>query len=724
MYKLIGKFSKIIWRNNTNDMIVVNFKINNNQEKNKELLNINKSDNYVKLILDNDDFDLKINYEVEIEPKKSLKYGTSYFVKSKIVIYQSDKESAIAFLCSKLFYGISGKTAKKIIDVFDVNFLEDPKKYENELIDLIGVKKAKTIIDGIEKQSSFEKIYRKFIENSLSLSLLETIDKVIPTQQISDFISSDELFLLIEKINEINFIELNKINKVFNLNYSIKLRNKYLILWSIYNCENNGSTIFHFKLIYSEANKYFLITRLEFEEAIKDLIKDELIVFDKNEQTIIANSTYRKEKFIVDKLWKLNNSSPLIKKINYEKLQIDNLDIEQVNILKSVIKNNVSIITGPPGSGKTFIVSYIIKNLNQLGFNEIELLAPTGKAATQISVKSNKNAKTIHSFLKYNKIDFDINEQFPSDASIIVIDEFSMIDIKLFYSILIACPKLKKIIIIGDKNQLPSIKCGYLLNDFLESKLFPSFFLNKIYRQNEESSIIKNALLINEGKIPLFINNTSLIECFLENDFYEKTKEYILKYLSTNENLYNQQILIPIYAGLAGIDNINKMVQEIVNDSKIPLINLNNLVFYKNDKVIQLENDIEKNVFNGEIGYIDSVLYDSNNKKEINKIYIKFNNKIISYSLSEFSSSIKLAYAISIHKFQGSECDDILLLLSNKNPKMITKKLFYTAYTRASKTIVLLSNWDIIKHALQNDKDSLRRCDILKIIQNKKTLNN
>ena len=357
-----------------------------------------------------------------------------------------------------------------------------------------------------------------------------------------------------------------------------------------------------------------------------------------------------------------------------------------------------------------------MKNLIDLDLGKVELLAPTGKAATQISLKTGLGARTIHSFLKYNKISFDVNEKNPSDAEIIIIDEFSMINVFNFYSILVATPKLKKLILIGDKNQLPSIGAGYLLNDLITSKQFLVSTLNKIYRQSEGSNIIKNALMINENQMPQFNNpETKMFEVHDPNQAYLLTKKYLSQYLKTHQNLVRQQILIPMYAGEAGIDNINLLVQKLVNQKQTLLFKTKTNHFYFNDKVIQLENDTDKNVFNGEIGYIKSVFF--NERDEVETIEIKFDNRLIDYTLTEFNQAIKLAYAISIHKFQGSECDDVLIIFLNEHSRMLTKKLFYTAYTRAIKSVLLISNSDLIKKTVANDADSLRHCNLITLLK-------
>ncbi|MBR3832670.1 MAG: ATP-binding domain-containing protein [Mycoplasmataceae bacterium] len=291
-----------------------------------------------------------------------------------------------------------------------------------------------------------------------------------------------------------------------------------------------------------------------------------------------------------------------------------------------------------------------------------------------------------------------------------------MIDINLFYALLIACPKLKQIIIVGDKDQLPPIGPGFLLNDFILSKKIPLTVLEKIYRQNEGSLISKNSFLIKDSKLPIFDEKESILINLNSTDDIENIVISVFKkYLENNKDLNEFQILIPMYNFSTGIDNINLLIQNYINRNNEVLFVSNSKKFYKFDKVIQLENEIDKNVFNGEIGKIIDIRLDEDTN-QLSSILIEFSNsKIIEYSQSEFNKNIKLAYAISIHKFQGSECLETLLIFSKEHQSMFSKKLFYTAYTRARKKVILISTIENVKKCLENDKDSVRTCNILKL---------
>lgn len=702
-----GKFTKIIYSSPESNFFVVDFKIEKNQDDVKAKLNIKESSNSVVVILHDQDFELKILYEIQVEKQISKKYGFSYIVLNKIIVWSNDQESAINFLSSKLFKGIRTVTATKIVQNIGLKLFDNPQKYKIELDKLIGIKKSEIVINGLVDQSIFNQIYKKFLDKRLSINILNVISKIFSKNELNNFLENS-VFDLIELIESVDFFELNKIAKEFYRNYNEEIVLQYLTLWSIYEFEKRGSTIINILDIYNKVKQYHIIDKAIFTSILKQLVVNNKIIIHDDKKNLSSMLIFNKEKYIANKLKKLNN-----KKTNYQlnKLISENLDKVQKEALNNSLENSFSIISGSPGTGKTLLIKLIMENLNKINKKNIELLAPTGKAATQISKKTLQNAKTIHSFLKYNKINFDINEKNPSNVEIIIIDEFSMININLFYSVLKATPKLKHLILIGDHNQLPSIGAGYILNDLINSNYFKVNKLEKIYRQSEGSNIINNALLINKSQMPIFNKNeTPLFECINDVQVIEFIKHYVKEYLNKNDNLFNQQILIPMYSGVCGIDNVNIVVQKIVNQNKDMLFKTTINSFYKGDKVIQLENDIDKNIFNGEIGYINDVVFKNN--QQVEKVIIKFDERKIEYTLSQFNENIKLAYAISIHKFQGSECNDILILLLNNHLNMLSKKLFYTAYTRAMKSVSIISSLNIIKRTINNDIDSQRKCNL------------
>lgn len=713
--KIKGRFRKIIY-SNKNNFHVLSFKIFPNQVEQKNNLQISENLNSINVISRTLDLDLTLDYEIElnVEIKNNSKYKISYYLVNKEIFVSNEKESLIRYLSSSLFKGISSKTATKLVEQIGLDFINDIQKYEEKIVNVIGSKKTKIILEGINKNNEFNEIYKIFLDKNFSTSIFNIINNQ-KTQNIKSFLEKN-IFDLINDNLDLNFLDLDQIALYFYKDYSLDISNQYLILFETFRLENEGSTINKIENIFLRVNQYRLISIENFKKYLINLYKEEKIIIHQDKESITSKKIFEKEKFIVDQILKISKQK-LDSKIDLDNLIIlETLDDVQKNSIISALSNSISIITGGPGTGKTLLIDLIIKNLEKLNIKKIELLAPTGKAADQITKRTNRLAKTIHSFLKWNKTEFEINQKNPSNVEVIIIDEFSMIDINLFYALLIACPKLKQIIIVGDKDQLPPIGPGFLLNDFILSKKIPLTVLEKIYRQNEGSLISKNSFLIKDSKLPIFDEKESILINLNSTDDIENIVISVFKkYLENNKDLNEFQILIPMYNFSTGIDNINLLIQNYINRNNEALFVSNSKKFYKFDKVIQLENEIDKNVFNGEIGKIIDIHLDKNTN-QLSSILIEFSNsKIIEYSQSEFNKNIKLAYAISIHKFQGSECLETLLIFSKEHQSMFSKKLFYTAYTRARKKVILISTIDNIKKCLENDKDSIRTCNILKL---------
>lgn len=713
--KIKGRFRKIIY-SNKNNFHVLSFKIFPNQVEQKNNLQISENLNSINVISRTLDLDLTLDYEIElnVEIKNNSKYKISYYLVNKEIFVSNEKESLIRYLSSSLFKGISSKTATKLVEQIGLDFINDIQKYEEKIVNVIGSKKTKIILEGINQNNEFNEIYKIFLDKNFSTSIFNIINNQ-KTQNIKSFLEKN-IFDLINDNLDLNFLDLDQIALYFYKDYSLDISNQYLILFETFRLENEGSTINKIENIFLKVNQYRSISIENFKKYLINLYKEEKIIIHQDKESITSKKIFEKEKFIVDQILKISKQK-LNSKIDLDNLIIlEALDDVQKNSIISALSNSISIITGGPGTGKTLLIDLIIKNLEKLNIKKIELLAPTGKAADQITKRTNRLAKTIHSFLKWNKTEFEINQKNPSNVEVIIIDEFSMIDINLFYALLIACPKLKQIIIVGDKDQLPPIGPGFLLNDFILSKKIPLTVLEKIYRQNEGSLISKNSFLIKDSKLPIFDEKESILINLNSTDDIENIVISVFKkYLENNKDLNEFQILIPMYNFSTGIDNINLLIQNYINRNNEVLFVSNSKKFYKFDKVIQLENEIDKNVFNGEIGKIIDIHLDKNTN-QLSSILIEFSDsKIIEYSQSEFNKNIKLAYAISIHKFQGSECLETLLIFSKEHQSMFSKKLFYTAYTRARKKVILISTIDNIKKCLENDKDSIRTCNILKL---------
>lgn len=703
MILLKGKFVKYIYQNIENGFAVAIFRLEpNSKSENNELLSFNSN---ITVSMKNIEIPISKLCTINVIESKNIKYKNSFELLSVEKNIVDSVVAAIDYLSSKKFTNITKTIATKIINNIGIDFLKNPENNFDELKKIISTKKASLLVEQINEKKKYQQIQEKFSENNLSMRLLYIIEKRYKDDDLIEFLEND-IYSILEWEENINFFDVDNIAEIFLKGFSNDIRLEKYICWSLVNLSfSTGSTIFEIKDLYFSIAKTLGITKEEFLNSVKKLVEKELVVASEDKKSITAKSIFDKEVYISNRLIELSNKKiPLFQ----SKILNDGIDEIQNEALIYALNNSITIISGYPGTGKTTLVDKFVKNLLNAEPNSFNLLAPTGKAAYQIFLKTGHTARTIHSFLGMKKGSniFRVNEQNPSNVKTLIIDEFSMINIDLFYSLLIGCPNLNRLILIGDKNQLPSIGSGYLLNDIIASKKFKTFLLKKIYRQEFESSIISIALAINNQEMPTFNKK----ECIFIEQKEEIAKNDIMRkidyYIENMVNLDDYQILVPMYSGECGIDKLNILIQEKYSKNK-KSIEIRNQFFYIGDKIIQIENDNEANVFNGEIGYICE--FNPNNE-----ITVKFEDgKIIRYTQTNFLKNIKLAYAISIHKFQGSESKNIILVLYYSHYTLLSKKLLYTAVTRASENLIIFGEKKAIEACINNDNDSKRIGNIL-----------
>ncbi|MBQ6477513.1 MAG: AAA family ATPase, partial [Bacilli bacterium] len=463
-----------------------------------------------------------------------------------------------------------------------------------------------------------------------------------------------------------------------------------------------------------------------FKESINSLEKDLLIVVDDDKYYL--KDMYEAEHLIVRRLKVLSHTeSTTYKKIDkyLEDVQ-DNLNIkyndDQINAIKATLEEKLLIITGGPGTGKTTIMKGIIelyRELEKISYSslleKVALLAPTGRAAKRMSEETDLPAYTIHRFLKWNKESnkFQVNEYHKSKVEFIIVDEASMVDTLLFSSLLKGISVNTKIILVGDDEQLPSVGAGNLLHDLIDSNTIKISRLTKLYRQSSKSNIIKLAYDIRNESINYDNFNKDEDLTFIESNEIDIIKEIEDISKTYQDVSYKDfQILVPMYKGINGIDNINERIKNIYNpkskDKKEIVIGDTN--FRENDKVIQLTNQPEDNIYNGDIGIIERIV--TTPKKEI---YIDYDGNLVKYVPSNFNN-FRLAYAISIHKSQGSEFDYVVMPIIRSYNRMLYKKLIYTAVTRAKKNLYVIGSKSSLDLAIKNNTEGLRRTTIKELL--------
>ncbi|MDD2435298.1 MAG: AAA family ATPase, partial [Bacilli bacterium] len=400
-------------------------------------------------------------------------------------------------------------------------------------------------------------------------------------------------------------------------------------------------------------------------------------------------------------------------------------DKQKEAIIKA-LENNILIITGGPGTGKTTVINAIVElysQVNELDYDtltqKIALLAPTGRASKRMSETTNLPAMTIHRFLKWNKEtnSFAVNEYDKANSHLIIVDEVSMIDISLLDNLLKGLSKNIKLVLVGDYNQLPSVGPGQVLKDLIESDIVDTIHLDLLYRQDENSYINTLASEIKEDNLSEGFLETKSDYTFLEctnASLKHNIKNLCQQICDKGYDYKRVQVMAPMYYGENGIDNLNKELQEIFNPPHPDKreITFSDVVFRENDKVLQLVNMPDENVYNGDIGVIKSIIYANTSKTKKNEIHIDFDGNIIKYTPKDFIK-IKHAFIISIHKSQGSEFEVVIIPVCSSYKRMLYRKLIYTGITRTKKKLILIGEPSSFVYSVHNNNEYIRKTSLL-----------
>ena len=667
----------------------------------------------------------------------------------KVIEYKKslpeNKNSILRYLSSGAIKGIGAKTAKKIVDEYGEDSFDVIENHPDWLTNISGISRKKayeisfdfkeksdvreimTFSVGLISVENAIKIYKKWGRNAVEI--LKENPYTICSEHIGiSFKSADEL----------------AINTGMSLDnkYRIEAGIKYVL--GVY-ASRDGHIYVKKDLLVDSVSKYIGVEKSSILSVLDDgngiLGVTQLVI--ENESCVALNHLYFAEINIAKKLKHINKHAISLDNANLEYVvseleQRDGIEyaIMQKKAIFECLKNGVTVLTGGPGTGKTTIVKALLHIFNHLDM-KCALCAPTGRASKRMSEATGFEAKTIHRLLEVSSSKqlsdepkFLRNDSNPLDAEVIIVDESSMLDVRLMSSLLLAIKTGARLILIGDIDQLPSVGEGNVLNDIIASGAFSIVCLNEVFRQAKDSGIVTNAHKINNGEIP------NLNEKY--NDFFfisiddEKIPEYIVDLCKNRlpkkyglDVLSQIQVITPTKKGSIGAPNLNFALQSELNKSSPSKPQLNkgqSKIFRMGDKVMQIKNnyDIEwvddKNgiellgtgIFNGDVGYIKGVNEDI--------VIVDYNGKIVEYHPDEIDE-LDHSYAITVHKSQGSEYPIVIIPISSACPPILmTRNLIYTALTRAEKMVILVGNEQVLSHMIENDIRAVRNTTLKRLL--------
>lgn len=715
-----GTISKIIYRNNSNGYTVGLIKIKESDEE------VGKIETFTGVL---PEFNEKTIYQLNGTFTTHNKYGYQFQVDSFEIVLPEKKDELVDFLSSDLF-PIGEKTAKKIVGAFGEDTIDVILNNKEKLLEIprLGIEKINKINNILKEYQSTSNIVlelnRMGFNTKDSLMLLNKYkDKVIR-------IIDNNIYDLIDNIN-LNFKEIDTI--AINNKYDLydERRVEALIIYLLNEITfEQGDTYSFFQEIYNSIIKYLPDLKSEdLEYYLIKLSKQKRVVIKKEKYYL--KELYDAEEYIADRIYRLNNMErrklPKLKeKIKELEQKIGiTYDESQKNAIITSLNNNFTITTGGPGTGKTTIIKGIIRMLVDtchISPQNIALLAPTGRASRKLMEVCDIPAYTIHKYLGWDKDNntFSHNEINVCKEEYIIVDEASMIDTMLMFSLLKGTRLDSKFIFIGDYYQLPSVSQGQVLKDMIDSEVLDVIKLNNLYRQKDGNYIIDLAHEIKNKELSDNFLTKKEDYNFIEvdNDYVlTSIKDIILKALEKGYREKDIQVLAPMYKSQNGIDNLNKMLQEIFNPKSNDKneLTVGNKTYREGDKVLELVNDSDNSISNGDLGYIINITNKEKNGNKKNEIIVDFDGNIVSFSPDKFIN-ITHGYAISVHKSQGGEFNMVIIPFVNSFKRMLYNKLIYTAVTRAKSKLILIGSREAFVYGVNNDYVNNRKTTLKEML--------
>nr|WP_318684706.1 ATP-dependent RecD-like DNA helicase [uncultured Acetatifactor sp.] len=610
------------------------------------------------------------------------------------------------YLGSGLIRGVGPKFAKRIVAVFGQATLEVIETEPDRLAEVpgIGHKRIGQIKQSWQEQKEIKNIMIFLQNHDVSTAHAAKIYRTYGNDSIR--IVKENPYRLADDIWGIGFKTADTIAGKLGIEKDRFMRLRSGILYTLNKLSEEGHCFALRNQLIDAAVKLLEVDFPELEITLDEMLRTSDVIMD--EEAIYLPPFYFSETGCARRLLRLLTAQRAVALDTDEVMrQIESeaqisYDEVQKQAIRKAVDSKIMILTGGPGTGKTTTTLGIISAYQRAGCR-IALAAPTGRAAKRMSEAAGMEAKTIHRLLEFKPAEgYQRNEEKPLEADVLILDECSMIDIILMYNLLKAVPDHMTLILVGDTDQLPSVGAGNVLKDMIASGSIPVVRLTRIFRQAQNSRIILNAHRINEGKMPDLRGGRDSDFFFAAKDTNEEAAELLVKYCTVNLPRYYHvnavrdiQVLTPMQRGICGAANLNQVLQEAVNPGRICL-KRGGTEYRERDKVMQIRNDYDKEVFNGDIGFITKV------DLEERELTVNFDGREVIYDATQLDE-LTLAYATTIHKAQGSEYPIVVMPFTMSHYAMLQRNLLYTGVTRAKKVFVLIGEKKALSYAIRNE---------------------
>ena len=663
---------------------------------------------------------LKIKGAWETHPR----YGQQFKIMSYEVVLPATIDGIRKYLKSGIIKGIGPSMANRMVSCFGAKTLEIIEKNPERLLEVKGIGKAKAaLICNAWKDHHVARSLMQFLQSmGVQTSYCAKILREYGTDAIN--VISKDPFRMTTDIPGIGFYFADTVAQKLGTEKDQPRRVRACIIHIMQEVTNQGDVfVYQDQIVERCKNLFHIKPGVTLNEIDTLFAAGELVIENAPDGTdskiVYLKEIHQAETGIANRLRALLSVPVTPPGIDAERISREvqkklaiTLSSEQLNALEEILSHRAVIITGGPGTGKTTLIRSITAVFSALGKNVL-LAAPTGRAARRLSEVTRSKAKTIHKALGFNFKEglFQKNQDNPLDADAMIIDEASMVDTFLMYHLIKALPMASVLILVGDIFQLPSVGPGNVLSDMIKSTLIPIFYLKKIFRQAHESPIIMNAHKVRQGESPVLKSlddSDSLSEFyFLEQNDQKKVVSTIVELCTKTiperfnfDPAYDIQVLTPMHKGVIGTTNLNQVLQKVLNPNPV-MIETMGSTFKTGDKIMHLKNNYQKEVFNGDIGIISSI-----DRKE-KDLSVDYYGRIVNYDFDEMDE-ISLAYAISVHKSQGSEYPAVILPIMTQHFVLLQRNLLYTAITRGKNLVILVGTKKALNIALRNNKPTKR----------------